>query len=269
MTTITLAKHHGLGNDFLVALDLVDVPESLLPELARELCDRRRGIGADGLLLGNTVEGYTARMVLYNADGSRAEISGNGIRCLAHALWRRDSRLVDQLIVTDAGDRRVEVYAGSDDTRIDASVDMGPVASIGAPSRWGELACDPLRPVLHLSLGNPHSVVAVDDLDVVDLAALGAIVPDVNLEIIALGPEDDAITMRVHERGVGVTEACGSGACASAWAAVEWGLVSPRAREVVVHMAGGDATVRLHQPADGRVTLVGPSAFIGTVVVER
>jgi diaminopimelate epimerase len=208
-------------------------------------------------------------MVLYNADGSRAEISGNGIRCLAHALWRRDSRLVEQLIATDAGDRRVEVFPGADDTRIDASVDMGPVGSIRAPSRWGELACDPLRPVLHLSLGNPHSVVAVDDLDVVDLAALGSIVPDVNLEIIALGPEDDAITMRVHERGVGVTEACGSGACASAWAAVEWGLVSPLAREVVVHMAGGDATVRLHQPSDGRVTLVGPSAFVGTVVVER
>lgn len=269
MTSLTLAKHHGLGNDFLIALDPLDVADDRLPHLARELCDRRRGIGADGLLIGTPAEGYTARMVLYNADGSRAEISGNGIRCLAHALWRRDRRLVDQLIATDAGDRQVTVYTGPDDTRVDASVDMGEVSSIAAPSRWAELACDPLRPVAHLSLGNPHSVVAVDDLDVVDLAALGSIVSDVNLEIVALGPEDDAITMRVHERGVGVTEACGSGACASAWAAVEWGLVSPQARDVVVHMAGGDATVRLHQPADGRVTLVGPSAFVGTVVVER
>lgn len=269
MTAITLSKHHGLGNDFLVALDPTGFDEARLVRLAREVCDRRRGIGADGLLIASPAPGYTARMVLYNADGSRAEISGNGIRCFAHALWRRDRSLVDQLIATDAGDRRVEVFVGTDDTRVDASVDMGVVASIAEPPRWGELACDPLRPVLHLSLGNPHSVVAVDDLDVVDLAGLGSIVPDVNLEIVALGPEDDAITMRVHERGVGITEACGSGACASAWAAVEWGLVSPHAREVVVHMAGGDATVRLHHPEQGRVTLVGPSAFVGTVVVDR
>jgi diaminopimelate epimerase len=78
--------------------------------------------------------------------------------------------------------------------------------------------------------------------------------------------------MRVHERGAGITEACGTGACASAWAAAAWGLVDPAAGaaegEVVVHMDGGDATVRLHTPAHGRVTLVGPAQFIGTVTVD-
>lgn len=264
MNPVTLHKLHGLGNDFLVALD----PPDDLSGLAVELCDRRRGFGADGLLVGSSVEGYTARMVLYNADGSRAEISGNGIRCFAHALWRRDPSLVHQSILTDAGERRVEVYPGDTPAQIRAAVDMGEVHSGTAPSRWSELACDPLRPVLHLDLGNPHSVVAVDEVDAVDLRSLGEIVADVNLEIVMLGPEHDAITMRVHERGVGITEACGSGACASAWAAAEWGLVHPSQTEVVVHMVGGDATVRLQSPSPGRVTLVGPSVHVGTAIVE-
>src|SRR5918911_4701962 len=83
MADLQLTKHHGLGNDFLVTFD-PDVDD--LAALARRLCDRRRGIGADGLLVGDPATGYAARMVLYNADGSRAEMSGNGIRCFAHAV---------------------------------------------------------------------------------------------------------------------------------------------------------------------------------------
>ena len=83
MTQLTLTKHHGLGNDFLVVFSpCVDD----LPALARQLCDRRRGIGADGLLVAESADGFAARMTLYNADGSRAEMSGNGIRCFAQAL---------------------------------------------------------------------------------------------------------------------------------------------------------------------------------------
>lgn len=267
MNQLTLEKYHGLGNDFLVALDQATVDGEWFPQLARDLCDRRRGFGADGLLVAAPSGGYTARMALYNADGSRAEISGNGIRCFAHALWRRDRTLVTQRIHSDAGDRMVEVIAGTSADEVQAAVDMGEVSPLDPPTRWAELACDPMRPVQHLSLGNPHSVVAVDDVDALDLRALGAIVADVNLEVVALGPEDDAITMRVHERGVGITEACGSGACASAWAAAQWGLVKPTQRDVVVHMVGGDATVRLDTPSPGRVTLVGPSVFVGTVRV--
>ena len=95
-----------------------------------------------------------------------------------------------------------------------------------------------------------------------------SVVPYVNLEIVEPGPEPDAITMRVHERGAGITEACGTGACASAWAAHEWGLVPASASEIVVHMDGGDARVRLHQPSAGRVTLVGPAQYIATVEVS-
>jgi len=265
MTQLTLSKHHGLGNDFLVAFD---PPSHDLPALARRLCDRRRGIGADGLLVAESADGYDARMTLYNADGSRAEMSGNGIRCFAQALAARRGNLDVQRILTDAGEREVALFATDDPTVIQAAVDMGEVGTLPEPADWHRIGADPMRPVSHLTLGNPHTVVGVEEVGAVDLAALGAIVPYVNLEIVEPGPELHAITMRVHERGAGITEACGTGACASAWAASAWGLVPSTADEILVHMDGGDARVRMHHPSPGRVTLVGPAQFIGTVSVE-
>lgn len=262
---LTLTKHHGLGNDFLVVFHPGEVD---MPALARRVCDRRRGMGADGLLVGESADGYAAQMVLYNADGSRAEMSGNGIRCFAQALAARRGDLSVQRILTDAGERTVMLEATSDPTVILASVDMGEVTPLSEPVGWQRLGCDPLRPVSHLSMGNPHSVVGVEEIGAVDLVVLGAAVPQVNLEIVEAGPEPHAITMRVHERGAGVTEACGTGACASAWAAAQWGLAVPRDGEILVHMDGGDARVRLHQPSPGRVTLVGPAQFVGTVTVD-
>ncbi len=265
MTQLTLTKHHGLGNDFLVVFHpgVAD-----LPALARHLCDRRRGIGADGLLVGENVDGYAAQMVLYNADGSRAEMSGNGIRCFAQALSMRRGDTEDQLILTDAGERLVIISVADQPGLVHASVDMGAVVDIAEPSDWHAIGADPMRPVRHLSLGNPHAVVGVDEVGVVDLLTLGQMVPYINLEIVEPGPEPHAITMRVHERGAGITEACGTGACASAWAASEWGLVPATAEEIVVHMDGGDAKVRLHHPLPGRVTLVGPAQYVATVVVD-
>ena len=157
--------------------------------------------------------------------------------------------------------RRVEVTPRSE-TVVDASVDMGEVSVIDAPGAWASLGADPNRPVMHLSTGNPHAVVGVEDVAVVPLKELGERVPMVNLEIIEPGPESNAITMRVHERGAGITQACGTGACASAWAAVQWGLVSGKANDVVVHMDGGDVRVRVNDPAPGRVTLIGPSEHV-------
>lgn len=268
MSTITLTKHHGLGNDFLVADDdeiarLDDGTDR--PQLARQLCDRRRGLGADGLLLASTVAGGGTRMVLFNADGSRAEMSGNGIRCFAQAMAIRAGSLADQQIHTDAGDRLVTLDATDDADTILATVDMGSVDPIAEPAGWGELGCHPDRPVAHVSLGNPHSVVGVDDVGVVDLAALGAKVPQVNLEIVEPGDLQHEVRMRVHERGVGITEACGTGACASAHAAAAWGLATPVDGKLVVHMDGGSATVSLDLPGPGRVTLTGPATFVGTI----
>jgi diaminopimelate epimerase len=274
MRTISLSKHHGLGNDFLVAFHPA-VPEAELPDLARRLCDRRRGVGADGLLIAESQPGYAARMVLYNADGSRAEMSGNGIRCFAQALALRRGGdgppdLSDQLILTDAGDRVVQLEPTEDPHTIQASVDMGPVEPLDEPSGWGQLGCHPDRPVSHLSLGNPHSVVGVDDVTEVDLLTLGRKVPHVNLEIVQPGLHLHEIRMRVHERGAGITEACGTGACASAYAAARWGLATPQrgedgATKLTVIMDGGRATVTLDAPAAGRVTLTGPATLVASI----
>jgi len=262
-----LSKHHGLGNDFLVLLrdDVVPMTDDDAGALAVRLCHRTRGVGADGLIVGGPAVRRIAcdlQMWLYNADGSRAEMSGNGIRCLAQAVLRkRGSTEGTVMISTDGGLRRVDIkVTGSDEAW--ASVEMGAVESAAAPAAWSTLALDPLRPVAHLSVGNPHAVVLVDDVDGVDLIAAGRAVADVNLEVIEAGPEPNAITMRVHERGVGITEACGTGACAAAWAARQWDLAGDR---VVVHMHGGDGEVTI----DGdSVTLAGPAVHIADIEVS-
>ena len=263
-----LTKHHGLGNDFLVAFH-PDIAN--LPAFARDVCHRTTGVGADGLLVGESEPDHAARMVLYNADGSRAEMSGNGIRCFAQALAMRrgDSMPVTMTVDTDAGTRRVELQATEDPRTVLATVDLGEVSELTEPDGWAALGVHPDRPVAHLGLGNPHTVVGVDDVRAVDLLALGRQIPDVNLEIVEPGPEPDAITMRVHERGAGITQACGTGAAAAAWAATRWGLVNADVTELVVHMDGGSAKVALHRPQPGRVTLTGPATYVATIEVPR
>jgi len=275
---LSVTKHNGLGNDFLVldrrqvdALSDAQVAEIDWPNIAREWCNRKIGVGADGLLLLGRVDTNTLTMRLYNSDGSVAEMSGNGIRCLAQAAFMADKLTTEiaYTVMTDAGERRVVVTPQANDPlTVDASVDMGPIGSLVEPTGWASLECDPMRPVMHISVGNPHSVVGVEDVAVVPLKELGEKVPQVNLEIVEPGPEVNAITMRVHERGAGITQACGTGACASAWAAVQWGLVPKSASEVIVHMDGGDVKVSVNQPKTGSVTLIGPAQFMSKHAVE-
>jgi diaminopimelate epimerase len=222
---MNLRKYHALGNDFLIALD-----QPVDDELARAACDRHRGAGADGLI-GCTPD---LRMTLYNADGSRAETSGNGLRCLARAVvdagWQAGPRFT---ITTDAGPRPVTM-------RPDGTVTVG----MGTPRVDGE----------QVNMGNPHRVVFVDALD--NLAGTGPAPPDENVEFVTAGPGTDHLTMRVFERGVGETQACGSGACAAAAVAHAKGLVGER---VTVHQPGGDVIVDL---SGGRATLTGPAEFV-------
>jgi diaminopimelate epimerase len=140
------------------------------------------------------------------------------------------------------------------------------VSPLPEPENWAALECDPMRPVSHVSLGNPHSVVGVEDVSMVDLKRLGELVPHVNLEIVEPGPGTNAITMRVHERGAGITRACGTGACAAADAALRWGLVPASVREVIVHMDGG--TARVHVSNESVATLTGPAVLIGSMSVS-
>lgn len=262
----SLSKHHGLGNDFLVYDLAQGEPGAPWGDLARRWCARTTGIGADGLLL-LAVDGPRLSMRLFNGDGTVAEMSGNGIRCLVqaahHSLGNGPGAVYE--IDTDAGLRRAEVIGEPDGHTIQVRVDMGPVTDLGEPEGWAALECDPHRPVRHVSLGNPHSVVGVEDVHIVDLARLGALVPQVNLEIIEPGPGTNAVTMRVHERGAGITLACGTGACAAADAALAWGIVPRSTEEVVVHMDGGVA--RVHIGSDRTAVLTGPATWIGTVTV--
>ena len=266
-----VSKFDAWGNDFLV-LDVaqlrsagVDEVAVAWPEVSRAWCNRASGVGADGLLLLERIDDVNARMRLYNSDGSTAEMSGNGARCFAHALFRSDAARGERVyrLHTDAGVREVTV-GEQDSTSVVATVDMGEVSTIDAPANWAAVGAHPDRPVVHVSVGNPHTVVGVDDVDSVDIGQLGRQVPQVNLEIIAPGPGRNAITMRVHERGAGITQACGTGACASAWAALRWGLVSSTTErvEVTVHMLGGDAVVTLNAPEAGRVALTGPAQYV-------
>lgn len=268
--TINLTKHHGLGNDFLVCDTAQLAAAASWPDVARRWCDRRRGVGADGLLLLTILSDDELSMVLHNADGSRAEMSGNGIRCLVQAAFIAQGRSgsAKYVVHTDAGPREVHVDE-IDAATIHASVGMGEVTAMSEPHGWAAIGADPMRPVLHLNTGNPHTVIGVEDVRVVDLLSLGLKVPQVNLEIIEPGPEPSAITMRVHERGAGITDACGTGACVSAWAAMRWGLAAPLEGEILVHMDGGDAKVRLHEPEPGHVTLVGPAVFIARLQIEH
>jgi len=260
---LRLTKHHGLGNDFLVALESHNqglVPD---PEVARALCDRRRGLGADGCIYG-LAGGPDAdlQMVLLNADGSEAEISGNGIRCLAQA-WLR-SQGIDEgavRIQTAAGLRELRTVRGQGD-ELWIRVEMGevrPGPDLPFPAR--EL---PGSPWATLDVGNPHLVVVVDDPSKVDLETLGPWVESrfalgVNLHVISVS--DGAIDLRVWERGVGITEACGSGATAAAAAAHAWGLVGST---VEVVMPGGSATVEL---SGDSAALIGPTVFVAEVAV--
>lgn len=266
---VVVTKHHGLGNDFLVletsqieAVPDIEITKIDWPSIAKQWCDRETGVGADGLLLLSRRGEFKLTMQLFNQDGSRAEMSGNGIRCLVQAAFDRDGcdEPVSYSVMTDAGERVVDVQPVSHEEVI-ASVDMGLIEKLDEPQNWSTIGCDPNRPVMHLSVGNPHSVVGVEDVELVNLLEIGLKVPQVNLEIVEAGPESNAITMRVHERGAGITQACGTGACASAWAANKWGLVPSSVTEILVHQPGGDATVRINHPQPGHVTLIGSAHF--------
>lgn len=250
-----LTKHHGLGNDFLV---LLDPPEGLdAVGLARRVCDRHRGIGADGLLIARPgTDGADVTMELRNADGSRAEMSGNGIRCFAQAVW--EARPGDVLhVATDAGRRMVR--------RVDertAAVDMGPVKVVADVPEW---TTGTVEGAALVDIGNPHLVLLDPGMADVEVSIRGpeieATFPDgVNVEWIWPGPGPGELTLKVWERGAGETQACGTGSCAAAAAAQAWERVDNR---VVVHNPGGDVTVELGETA----TLIGPAEKIATIEV--
>ena len=268
MTTLHLTKHHGLGNDFLVLLD----PEGVVKvtvAMAEALCERRTGIGADGLLHVIRAEGGAdVELTVWNADGSVAETSGNGLRCVGQAavdaglvgssLRVRTGGEIRSLRVEDEttpGLRRVSVTMGVPAVGEDETELLGRLVHVPDASR-----------AVKVDMGNPHLVVLVRDLEQLEphwmqKMAEGITGAPVNLE--AITPNKAQIDMRVWERGVGETRACGSGAVAVAAASRRWGLSGD---DVFVAMPGGSVLVRLGP--DGEATLTGPAKFIGRIEVD-
>ena len=264
--SLSLLKYEGLGNDFLVMVDLEGERE-LTAELARAVCDRHRGWGAHGLLRAGPApaSGEAFAFSLRNADGSEAEMSGNGLRCLAHAVLDEGGAVAGPGegfdVLTPAGRRRVTVRRrGAGEAWM--STEMGRPRVSGDDGR-----CNVGHGQLLVDVGNPHLVVLGPDPSTVDVAGLGpvlsaqagALTGGVNVEFVALGPGRDELTMRVWERGVGETEACGTGSVAAAAALAHWGRVGPK---VTVHQPGGAAEVELRP--DGGAVLTGPSRRIGS-----
>jgi len=281
--SFSLTKHHGLGNDFLVLLTsdayLVEDREQW-SRRAIQWCNRPTGVGADGLLIGlRNHPDADLVMTLFNADGSVAEMSGNGIRCLVQAeAMRRGLDRLEVSVLTDGGLRTVALGPDPDEaTNVAmATVDMGPVSPGPVADRndpvpdelidqygTAALGLDPIQAETY-DLGNPHLVVLVPDVDDVDVAVAGRLYEqdyDGGMNVHFVAPtvnEEDAMTMRVWERGVGPTEACGTGATAVAYAAHEWGLVG---ETVTVTMPGGDVVVDVG-PA---MFLYGPTAYVADV----
>jgi diaminopimelate epimerase len=258
--SLTFWKYQGLGNDFIVveAAGLMDAAR------AARLCDRRRGVGADGVLsvLPPRTPGAAASMHIYNSDGSVAVMCGNGIRCVARHLAERRGLEGDLVIDTDGGPKRCLVHRGPRGEVEAVSVEMG-------PARWqGEEDFAPAGERLRaqrVSMGNPHAVFfgasSRERAERLGPLVERAVPGGVNAGFAAV--RDGGIDLVVWERGAGLTDACGTGACAAAVAAVKQGLL-PAGPPIEVRLPGGALQVAVAADLVG-VTMRGPAerAFEG------
>lgn len=260
-------KWQGLGNDFLV-VDARELPADVDDRVIRALCDRRFGVGGDGVLIVGEAEGVDGTMIVRNADGSRPEMCGNGLRCVVGSLLAR-GRIGERAVVrTDAGDLACLVEREGGESRVSVEVAMGRV-SFGA-----QLSVDvdgKTHRFVTASIGNPHAVSfesygeAERDrvAPIVEKAPPGA----TNVEFVRV--DGTHIDVVVWERGVGYTLACGTGACAVAAVAVHEGR-APRGEPLRVSLPGGELAIRV-DPSDWSVRMRGPAVrvFEGSTTIER
>lgn len=241
---------HGLGNDFVVIDDLDAVrvgPTPFNAELAIKICDRRLGVGADQILWLKPPQDPSAdvRMEILNSDGSIAEMCGNGIRAVALYYDQKlgGARKCSYRVETLAGLKTVEIQKGAEASLSQVTVDMGP-PQLGFSGNLGEeleIQGKVLR-FYEVSMGNPHAVIFVKDFSHLAIQEFGPLIEmhprfpkRTNVEFVRVTGKNQ-ITVKVWERGAGLTLACGTGACASAVAALAIGQVSG---EVQVDLPGG------------------------------
>ena len=272
------AKYQGLGNDFVV-VDLREVDSATAaamqePSVARAVCDRQFGIGADGVLAILNAKGSDARMRVLNADGSEAEMCGNGLRCVVQALADTDGAAAELAIETGAG--RLLCSRQGDGVTVAMGRPMltrSEIPMTGPPSercvnQLLELSGEPALRITAVSMGNPHAVLFVDaDTDLRKLAErIGPAIEThawfprrTNVEIVRVRSRRE-LDVAVWERGVGITLACGTGACAAVVAAI----LNDRcdgASDVRVNLLGGPLQIRVDGGL-GNVHMHGPAVRV-------
>ena len=277
MATIRFTKMHGAGNDY-INVNAMEYPVENPGQAAVEWSDRHKGIGSDGLILIDRSDVADFRMRMFNSDGSEGIMCGNGIRCVGKYVY--DHRLTASKTVTVetlGGIKTLQLYTGADGLVAKARVDMG-VPLLANPAQFalnngamlegeitvpGEDCGNRTYTGTFVCMGNPHFVIFTDDITRVDLAREGAA-----LEVLPVFPQkcnvefaqtrsDGTVRTRVWERGTGITRACGTGACATAVAAILTGRASGN---VTIAMDGGDLDIEWD--GSGHLFMTGPAATV-------
>lgn len=272
-------KMHGLGNDYIVVDNRDETIEGkMLGNLAKRLCNRRFSVGADGLLAVTESSAADAKMRIFNADGSEAEMCGNGIRCFAKYCYENG--------ITTKKEMKVETLAGVKGLRLD--VENGEVKAVqvnmGRPAferdqipmlGEGKFIDEDLKvdeqtfKATCLSVGNPHCVVFIDGVEGFPLETFGPKIENhrlfpkrVNVEFVQVLNKHE-LKVRVWERGVGETLACGTGACASGVAAK---ILGRAGSECTVHLLGGDLSIEY----EDEIYMTGPAekVYTGEICLE-
>jgi diaminopimelate epimerase len=278
-------KMHGCGNDYVYINGFVEkIDEDKKPELVRRLSDRHFGIGSDGVIFINAGKTAEFEMEMYNADGSRAQMCGNGIRCVAKYVYDKGLTNKTSITIESFGKvKYIDMTLGKDGKVESARVNMGapiltakevPVISHNAEVIDEEISIKnkPYR-MTCVSMGNPHAVVFVDNIDDIrnlDIADIGPYFENhkrfperTNTEFVKI-IDDTNVAMRVWERGTGETLACGTGCCATVVACVLNGRTDSR---VKVHVLGGEITCEWDRNVDA-VYMTGPATTVFEGEVE-
>ena len=263
MKALPFTKMHGLGNDY-VYIDCFQpkvaalIAQTDLYQLARRISDRHRGVGSDGLVLIMPSEVADLRMRMFNADGSEAQMCGNAARCVGRYAFERGICGSLMTLETLAGIRQIAIHTDIRNRVEQVIVDMGVPVVESHRSFWQRSD----RDYVAVDMGNPHAVLfvrtSVDEVPVQTLGPQWEHHPDfpqgTNVEFVQLYNHNE-LYMRVWERGTGETQACGTGACAAAVAAM---LTRHAANELTVHLPGGDLRVRRDEQS-GKLYLIGPA----------
>lgn len=271
---LDFTKMQSLGNDFVV-LDGVSRNLSMHGDLARFIADRHFGIGCDQVLVAETGRSADFRFRIFNRDGSEVEQCGNGARCFARFLRDRELTSQDRITVETINSRMSLFLKPDGEVQVDLGCpvfdpDQIPFVADAIASRYDIAVNGEQWEVAVLSMGNPHAVLFVDDVDEARVETLGPLLEShprfpakTNVGFCQV-KSPDHIRLRVHERGVGETLGCGSGACAAVVAGIQLGLLQ---NEVRVSLPGGDARVGW-QGMNSPVYLSGPAVTVYSGVLD-